>query len=250
METPSYTEQEYNTCMQCSATFSPSETGLGNLCSKQCLQVIEDLVSRASGPGSVFITGNTDNCVSVRVYLSLDDGDSDESHFAPDIRREFAKQCDPMSCPFLHYGVQYPCFDHFFQSGKVLKGINPTYTQDFWRTQEKWQSEYPVSPDKECDIQCWRLCSGKCRSRVYYCSCPRLTVEEAHDQILVPEYKKLLTNAPIIDRLRERIERGCDVVICDPFYVPDSPGGCDVVTREICSDKSSCYGLLVAAELL
>ena len=249
---------EYS-CVQC-GKHDPfilnGPSGLGSLCSDKCRENFEDLITEASG--SIFITGKSSSdesstILSIRVCLSRDP--YDESYFSSSIRKDFIEQCDPAVRPFISGGIQYSCFDHFFQAGKALEGVNPTYTQDFWHSQKKWQPEYPLAPDWDCKVQHWHLCCGQCRSRVYYCLCPRLSIMEARAGVLVPEYQGILRQASVLDRIRDKLMRGYDVIIHDAVYIATSPTGYDEVTAEQFnralddSTQDLNYGLLVAGEL-
>jgi len=250
-------------CIQCAKAFCQScvDQGpgyLGATCSIECLERFEDSISKTTPGGQVFITGkeSSDSPGLLGLRIGLDRHTFQEPYRAHQLRRDFAAECDPKVSPFLSGGHRYPCFDSFFQAGKVLKDVNPTYTQQWFITQSRDAGEYPLSPDRNRVTESWQLCDGRCRSRVYYCSCPRRTEEEAYTEVLVPTYLQLLREAPVMQLLRDQLSRSRDILLYDPSYTPSEAGGCDLVTSEaVEAARSGChgpipYGLLVAGELL
>ena len=118
-------------------------------------------------------------------------------------------------------------------------------------------SEYPLSLDRKREFLYWRLCDGRCRSRVYYCSCPKRTDKEAYAAVLVPKYREFIANAPVIKELQQKLDNNYDVLICDPSYCGSAGDGYDLVTHEAIQKAESAidgskppYGLLVAGELI
>lgn len=250
-------------CIQCTKAFcqpcvNQGPGFLGGTCSLECLEQFEDSISGASPGGQVFITGmaSSDGSKRLGLRVGLDRQTFQEPYCARRLRRDFAKECDPGVSPFLAGGQQYPCFDNYFQAGKVLKEINPTYTQQWFQTNPAGAGDYPLSPGRSRIVESWHLCSGSCRSRVYYCSCAHHTEATAYTDVLVPAYIQLLREAPVMQLLCDQLARGRDVLLYDSAYTPTSPIGCDLVTSEAVEAARSThhdpvpYGLLVAGELL
>ena len=213
-------------------------------------------------PGKVFITNRSHSAESttlLKIRVCLPTHSMEEPSDADDLRCAFALECDPIRGSYTAGGIEWPCFDHFFQAGKVLKGVNPTYSQEWWRIQAPWQSEYPLATGQDRETQYWCLCSGKCRSRVYYCSCPHHTECEARCNVLIPHYRYLLKQSIVIPELRRRLEQGCDVIIYDPHFKSCRPEPrypqLDVADETLIDvavhdgSRTLEYGLLVAAEL-
>ena len=250
-------------CIQCAKAFcqfcvDQGPGYLGATCSLECLERFEDSISQATPGGQVFITGKAVSHKSghLGVRIGLERQTFQEPHCAHQVRQAFAAECDPKISNFLWGGHRYPCFDSFFQAGKVLKDINPTYTQQWFLTQSQEAGEYPLSPGQNGLSSYWQLCNGKCRSRVYYCSCRHHTLEEAYTEVLVPTYLQLLQKASIMKLLHNQLSRNRDILLYDPSYIPSKTGGCDIVTSEAVEAARSSYhdpipyGLLVAGELL
>lgn len=250
-------------CIQCTKAFCQScvEKGpgyLGATCSLECLELFEDSISNTSPGGQVFITGKTSSDMSKRLdfRIGLDRQTFQEPHCAIQLRHDFASECDPTIRPFFAGGRQYPCFDNYFHAGKVMKDINPTYTQQWFLTLSNYTGKYPPSPGRDRIFDSWHLCDGSCRSRVYYCSCPYYTKESAYTEILVPTYIQLLGESPVMQLLRGQLARGRDIILYDPAYTPSSPDRCDLVSFHAVEAAQNVYcdpipyGLLVAGKLL
>lgn len=250
-------------CIQCAKAFCQScvDQGpgyLGATCSLECLERFEDSISKSGLGGQVFITGKALSDTSTRLGLRirLDRHTFQEPPCAVRLRSDFASECDPQVSPFLVGGRQYPCFDNYFQAGKILKDVNPTYTQRWFQTQPRNVGEYPLPIGRDRIITSWHLCNGSCRSRVYYCSCPSHTEATAYTDVLVPTYLQLLRDAPVMQLLRDQLAHGRDVLLYDSTYIPASPLECDLVTSDAVEAARSNhrhpapYGLLVAGELI
>lgn len=241
-------------CIQCSKAFCQScvDQGpgyLGATCSLECLERFEDSISKTTLSGQVFITGKASSNESrhLGLRIRLDRQTFQEPCCADQLRQTFAVECDPKVSSFFWGGHQYPCFDSFFQAGKVLEN---THTQQWFITQ------YPLFPGQNRLTSSWQLCNGRCRSRVYYCSCPRRSLDKAYTEVLVPTYLQLLRKASVMKLLRNQLSRNRDIILYDPSYIPSKAGIFDIVTSEAVEAARSCYqdpvpyGLLVAGELL
>ena len=154
-------------------------------------------------------------------------------------RRDFS----PMSSIENTYKGLY-CFENYWQSGKLIEGIDRTTQVSWWKKQIKGKRRYPKSKDKQV------FCS------LFEDGIPRNYIE-SRKKIYVPEYFNLMRVTESFDEFKNLVKCGINVVIYD-FDGPRNLNGeneCKEMTLELLKNKIADprhpfgHGYIVAAAL-
>jgi len=119
----------------------------------------------------------------------------------------------------------YACFENYWQSGKVIEGVDKKKHDDWWKKQEKPRRRYPKS--KGMKILHSEF-GGKKRDYI-----------ESRKDVYIPEYYNLIKNRDALKSWMEKVKKGVNVVVYDFDGPRKSDGSVDVqvVTKELLQEK-------------
>lgn len=128
----------------------------------------------------------------------------------------------PMTC---NKYKGYSCFENYWQSGKVIQGIDKSEHDKWWKKQTSGKRRYPGSKGMRVLHSNY---NGVVRDYI-----------ESRKQVYVPEYRELIRNKASLKEWIEKVKNGVNVVVYD-FDGPRLENGqvdCQPVTRELLREK-------------
>ena len=159
--------------------------------------------------GSIYIRGVDESLDYIQFGIYCSEWEQEENY------NELVKQLDPRKDKYISdTGETWACFDNWWQAGKLYDEVKPIYVYNWWKKQTSSQQTYPLS-DSNNYLQNWKLCSGGCRSKVYWCECDKYDTISARKNVLIPQYAKYILQSEAIQKLREMIAKGINITIID-----------------------------------
>jgi len=104
-------------------------------------------------------------------------------------------------------------FEHYWQSGKVFKGISEEITKQWWKKQQTPARRYPGAKGLTVLYSSWP------DETPYHAANEHMDWVTSRKKVYVPEYTELVKNRPSTVELQQWVNAGNDVI----FYDYDGP---------------------------
>lgn len=163
---------------------------------------------------------------------------------------KYRKSFSPMHLP-APAGEEFICFENWYQSGKVLRGIDRAKRLQWWKDQKKGKRKFPKEDYSQNPVEYtqWEKFGDR-----------RFTYVESRKLAYVPEYWRLIANnKQFLELKKQREEAGLNIIVidCDGPYSADT-GKPEIreVTLELLKEKIEDerhpfgHGYIVAGGLL
>lgn len=138
----------------------------------------------------------------------------------------------------------YCCFENYWQSGKVIEGIDKTKYNEWWKNQTTGKRRYPKSKGLKVVHS---IFNGTVMDYI-----------TSRKKVYVPEYYEMVKSRNSVSIWRNKLKNGTNIVVYD-FDGPRNVDGsvdCQLVTKELLIDKINDikypfgHGYIVASILL